>query len=1790
MSEPYVYRSVLLPSVTPPASPAETAKSYVYRSVLLPREEEEPARPGPTLYDTGLGSDLPPKPAPEVGALKRIGRAAARGTLSAVESITSSIDAVRKQEAEDLRQLGGEQGPDAEMYISQFLHWLTKTARERAPEAFTPPADAPRTAQEFFSQLGERPVSTLAEAVAESIPGTAAVYASTAIAPPLGVQTSYALASGSAREEALAAGATPEEAERAAQIAGVPNTLLEYLPAGRLMKRIFGKPGATKILKNVVMQGLEEGGTEAAQGAVDRLAKLATYAPETSLTSPEAFLEYAQQALVGGLTGGGLGGAGLALASRSSGAGPAAESPSEASTTAPDTPAAAPEVSAPTPREEALVTELTQERERRNVAEREARTDHLTGLMNRRGFEEMQAEVEADPERHVIEYDLNNFKATNDTAGHAAGDQALRDAAVALRSAVGAEGHVARLGGDEFVQIVRGTREEAEAVRAKTEEVFGAKDYGAGPLTITGSVGATLSEADAPLQEAKRARKAALGLPLSRAELASVTPTPLTPTTARTLSRIATVYTDQLWGGVRSGDVIAAEMASERERLVGKHGERKIYYPDSEAERFLFEGRDDYVAASDKMVELRREDRLLHELSQGSVSARIEAAIKESLPPAGDSVRLYRGESSVPQDYGMPALRGRWFSTDLSVAIFHSNLGRMPGRPGTIQYVDIPVDRWKSLRRESRERFYKAAGDRGEGMRSHEVLLSDHDIAGSRVIARNKAPQGGAAPAAAQSSIEIGRVVSPAPGQNEAGFIGKKEPAAPAFKYSSEAVEQSFQRARQGEIKPSLPARIWQRFKDGAKTWSRTYPKLEHGGRFAEAQEALRRLENAPATEVQRVSWNLKQAFQGLTPDDYELLQRKVEVDSLRGTLRVRPEAKLPNQWNPELLAAEGPRVDAAVSANPRVEQAIARLRSDFAVTRGRLSAALRQLGMSDEWLHTFGDDYFHHSYVDRMTEAESFAPGTGGAKQPGWRPHKGQRKGAEGTLNLRYGEVMGPVEAQMAIDATLLEQLARLKRQYSDPVVEQMKAAAKAENQRRRLGRSDIALEVKADTISARSGVRASASLVAKRKRELALLEGRAARLRDKIEALPPRAESRRRDLQSKLDELLYKMETAAEFLFGAEEGAAASAQAVTEARAKRSSLLERIKAERVTWRDMPIPEGYVKWSPARGNVLYSGYTLKERIVQKVLEGATQELVGKEDLHKATLVGAKPMWVLPQELAETLDEYGQKIGPNIRFNEELLAKWKAWNLTGNPRRVSRYLFRNIVGDAQKVLQGNARAFLRVKSAATEIASHLQGKAPEGDLATWIARGGLTAGFFQQEAQQSEERAATRLSDAGRVLEVAKQIVTSPIKTYIAITNPVKVYAESVLRYANYLEFLNQMRDGGGVPKSFGASLPEEVLGLESLEDRAYWLSNQLVGSYDQVSQMGRVLRRELIPFWSFQELNIRTEYRLLRNALRDAPTAQAKTGEAVKAVAKSALGRMAGAVLKSPLLVARAGKFLALAYAFEAMMAAWNRFGPFSDDDDELPEDVRQRAHITFGRDSTGGILYFDRLSAFEEARRWFGADEFLTELPDYLDGRASAKDVALKILLEPYSAFVGSIGPQKLAYELTTGRSLFPDPTRPREITDKVDYLFQNLGLQHEYRLATGKPDVEYAESWKQTLLYRVDPGMSDYYDGLAIRDAYLAQNEDRDLRQDALRRWKQAIRFERPEIAERYRQLYYERGGTDRGIEQSVARLHPLYGVPRDQRDAYLEGLSEDDRETVEGAIAYWEETFSSEVSGQ
>ena len=97
--------------------------------------------------------------------------------------------------------------------------------------------------------------------------------------------------------------------------------------------------------------------------------------------------------------------------------------------------------------------------ERRKTLKKMAVTDPLTGLLNRKGFEERIMDHIKDPAKPCvgIQLDIDDFKFINDIYGHAAGDLALQELAKSMRNAFAKDAVLCRSGGDEFAVILPGT-------------------------------------------------------------------------------------------------------------------------------------------------------------------------------------------------------------------------------------------------------------------------------------------------------------------------------------------------------------------------------------------------------------------------------------------------------------------------------------------------------------------------------------------------------------------------------------------------------------------------------------------------------------------------------------------------------------------------------------------------------------------------------------------------------------------------------------------------------------------------------------------------------------------------------------------------------------------------------------------------------------------------------------------------------------------------------------------------------------------------------------------------------------------------------------------------------------------------------------------------------------------------------------------------------------------------------------------------------------------------------------
>jgi diguanylate cyclase (GGDEF)-like protein len=99
----------------------------------------------------------------------------------------------------------------------------------------------------------------------------------------------------------------------------------------------------------------------------------------------------------------------------------------------------------------------TEVRRALDLAERQARYDSLTGLLNRRAFDEHGQALFRSPGAGsglVAMFDIDHLKAINDANGHRVGDQVLRCAAERISAVLAGSGSVARVGGDEFAALL----------------------------------------------------------------------------------------------------------------------------------------------------------------------------------------------------------------------------------------------------------------------------------------------------------------------------------------------------------------------------------------------------------------------------------------------------------------------------------------------------------------------------------------------------------------------------------------------------------------------------------------------------------------------------------------------------------------------------------------------------------------------------------------------------------------------------------------------------------------------------------------------------------------------------------------------------------------------------------------------------------------------------------------------------------------------------------------------------------------------------------------------------------------------------------------------------------------------------------------------------------------------------------------------------------------------------------------------------------------------------------------
>ncbi|HEX3026821.1 MAG TPA: HD domain-containing phosphohydrolase [Clostridia bacterium] len=152
--------------------------------------------------------------------------------------------------------------------------------------------------------------------------------------------------------------------------------------------------------------------------------------------------------------------------------------------------------------------DVTEEKKRQEQISYISYHDSLTGLYNRRFFEEQLREIDTAENLpiSIIMGDVNGLKVTNDAFGHAEGDRLLQRASDAIRAACRSDDIIARWGGDEFVVLLPKTEKSAaEDIVERIMEIEAQMKVGPINVSVSFGCGVKKEESDNILKALKNA-------------------------------------------------------------------------------------------------------------------------------------------------------------------------------------------------------------------------------------------------------------------------------------------------------------------------------------------------------------------------------------------------------------------------------------------------------------------------------------------------------------------------------------------------------------------------------------------------------------------------------------------------------------------------------------------------------------------------------------------------------------------------------------------------------------------------------------------------------------------------------------------------------------------------------------------------------------------------------------------------------------------------------------------------------------------------------------------------------------------------------------------------------------------------------------------------------------------------------------------------------------------------------------------------------------------------------------
>ncbi len=997
-----------------------------------------------------------------------------------------------------------------------------------------------------------------------------------------------------------------------------------------------------------------------------------------------------------------------------------------------------------------------------------------------------------------------------------------------------------------------------------------------------------------------------------------------------------------------------------------------------------------------------------------------------------------------------------------------------------------------------------------------------------------------------------------------ASVVGSIDPAEPDFGGDT---EKRWQEARKGIGTGSVIEKAQAWWQDLAAGFSRHWRDLPNEPRFADVQQQLRKLEAAPDAAMEASVRHLKKIVGDLSAKEYDLFSRKVVLDDL--SWDTAEGRDLPFGFTPSTLVAARREIDAQINLNPKLIKAIRERKThNHAVADAMVEAGV----LTRDQIKN--PAYFRHMVLEYARAEAALARSPSKVKSPYWAKRMGST--LDINANLLEAELDWMMKAQ--VDTTTANTIEWIKASPLN-IRERLRKQAKDHN------KAALAAEL-ASNPSARKEDGWFRSNIA---RGLKLVQ-------DEIDAgtldpIPAHLQQAADDLAGGVRDGEPPFALMAWILDGSKPGAMGAGMVLKYSGLRKQWMRKLLDEDYHDPEDIAglvrlyKPEGMVAWQPKEGRHLFTAKTISEHaldmFVTRLADTASPgldraELASALGTVRQQLVvgGDRYTMVIPEELGATLDEFGDRHGEGMvaQIFGGIQSAWKQWVLI-NPRRFFKYNINNMTGDLDAIIAGNPGALTKVPEAWRILRDAAKGKI-DPRYQDALDRGVFTSGLSAQEIPDINRFSEFRHLTEPKTLRPDKLTINALAKLWRVLQDTTN-FREALFRLAAYIDYDEKIESGKPQLKiGYGASVPNMVDAVTDPKDRAALLARDLVGDYGAISVAGGWLRRYLISFWSWQEINAKRYWRLTANTYRVSKARGLATGGLLGAgiATRTALG-----------LYIRMGLVFGLLYMWNHML--------FPDEEDDLSDDQKRQLHLIIGRDQDNNVVSLRTQGALSDVFGALGFVDFFAGLDKWQDGQGTIGAALTDMAKAPINRVATAVTPIfSVPVEQMLGEELWPDIFNPRQIHDRWRHLFSTFSLEHEYDQVADKPTRGYARSWTESVVYRKDPDEMAYDEAKGIAYDWLERVKGQEgggfssARGEALRDYRLGLRYGDQDAADKALVRYAELGGTEKSLAQSIAKQHPLGPIAKKDRAEFLDSLTDEQLDTFAKAEDYWKRTYA------